>query len=699
MYLRHHIDLTVLGAAAKSRILIAEGDAKSVRVLEASLKKAGYAVTRAPSGEGVLSALEAELPDLFICDVDVGGESLLQRVRQNPLWQALPIIALYAPSRPQDRISALGLGVDECVAKPVYAKELVGRVRLLLQRRAQRAMVDAQDSNVPFSGELSDLALVDLLESLEASRKSGVVELFTEQQHGLLYFRAGLVIDAEVGPLRGEEAIYRLFTFSSGDFEVKFQSTRRRPTLQLSLDALVSEGLRRLDEWNVTVERLPPLEIVCTVRTEALSRHLDRLPDEVNPILRLCTGKRSLLQVINDSGIPDLQAARLLAKLVAEGVLGAEGARFEQLRKRPIMHESKEVARAATSASSLSMSPSSSGSGGHSNGTSHSVDLPVSAPLLPIANLQVNAQVESQAAAPAETRSVETPLFDYSALQAQVDPPVMVEQVRSSSRDVSAERTQPTVQLRNDDLFDQEVLAAHSQWRRRMMVAASVSALAVVALLVLVLYPRTDAPQVGPAALLTSPSMAKAEARQVDPEAVPVLAASAHPAAADAPASSASAPLPTSSIAGPIGLSKPLATPKTTAPKPESATETPAPAAKGAVSYEASLESGNRFYKRGQTKKAKSAFEEALLGNPEGAAALAGLARIDLDRGAAKPALAGAKRALALDPKLPDAYLIEGFAAQQLGDRSGAKAAYQHYLELQPKGEYSSEIRSVLRGL
>jgi hypothetical protein len=80
-------------------------------------------------------------------------------------------------------------------------------------------------------------------------------------------------------------------------------------------------------------------------------------------------------------------------------------------------------------------------------------------------------------------------------------------------------------------------------------------------------------------------------------------------------------------------------------------------------------------------------------------AKLVELARKQLDRGAVKKALANATHAAELDPNQAEAFVIIGVAQQQNERNADARSAYQRYLALAPRGQYASEIRSVLRTL
>src|SRR5262249_16761699 len=138
---------------------------------------------------------------------------------------------------------------------------------------------------------------------------------------GAVYFRNGKVIDAELGRLQGEEAVYRLLIWTDGEFDVEFKNIRRRDVIELSSQGLLMEGMRRLDEWGRLCEQLPPLDAVLDVDTVELAERLSDLPDEVNGVLRLFDGRRSIMNVVDDCEFGDLEALGIIAKLYFEGLI------------------------------------------------------------------------------------------------------------------------------------------------------------------------------------------------------------------------------------------------------------------------------------------------------------------------------------------------------------------------------------------
>jgi CheY-like chemotaxis protein len=315
---------------SKNRLLLVDGDPKSLRVLDVSLKKAGFDVTTASSGREAFASLEAELPDLIISDTDLDemdGFELCRRIKSKPEWAKIPFLFVSGRKSIEDKIRGLELGVDDYLTKPIYIKEIGIRVRTALQRAERERMESRRDGRTRFAGALSDVGVVDLVQTIELNRKSGIIHIVNRDgRRGSIFFRDGKVIDAEVGRLSGAQALYRLFSWSDGQFAVEFKHIRRHDVIGMSVAALLMEGMRRLDESTHLLESLPGTNHVLEVDCRVLAEELAELPDEVNSVLRLCDGARTLQEVVEDSDHPDLETLSIISKLFLGQIIFAREA-------------------------------------------------------------------------------------------------------------------------------------------------------------------------------------------------------------------------------------------------------------------------------------------------------------------------------------------------------------------------------------
>lgn len=312
---------------AKKKILLVDADQRSLRVLEVSLRKAGYNLTCVHDGQSALDVVEHQQPDLVICDTKLpklDGYGFVRRLKDHPDWAHIPVIFLASQRSVEDKIRGLELGVEDYLTKPIFVRELLARVNVVLARRTQESLAAKPSSamlKTRFAGSIADMTVIDLLQTFEISRKSGTITFKSGNRLGYVWFRDGKVIDAEVGGLRGEEAVYRLLVWSEADFEVDFGNIDREDVVETQTSALVMEGMRRADEWGRLIEQIPPLAGVFEVDHERLVDRLSEIPDELNGILRLLDGRRTLAEVVDESPFEDLSTLSTLSKLYFEGLL------------------------------------------------------------------------------------------------------------------------------------------------------------------------------------------------------------------------------------------------------------------------------------------------------------------------------------------------------------------------------------------
>jgi len=311
---------------AKQHLLLVDGDPKSLRVMEVSLKKAGFSVTTAADGKDALQKIQISPPDLVLSDTrlsELDGFELCRRLKSDERLKHIPFVFLTSQKAVEFKVRGLEMGGEDYLTKPIYIKEIVTRARMILQK-AEKERFERRETRGGFSGSLSDLGVVDLVQTFEVGRKTGLIRLEGDRS-GTIYFRDGRVIDSELGRLAGENAFYRMLNTFEGQFDVQFVPVERPERIEVSTQGLLLEGMRRLDEWGRMLEQLPPLETVFEIDYRQLADRLSEIPDEVNGLLRLFDGRRSLSRVVDDSDFEDLAALGIISKLYFEGLVREAG--------------------------------------------------------------------------------------------------------------------------------------------------------------------------------------------------------------------------------------------------------------------------------------------------------------------------------------------------------------------------------------
>jgi two-component system, OmpR family, phosphate regulon response regulator PhoB len=119
------------------QILVVDDEPEVVELIEYHLRQAGYEVVRAKDGAEALSLARKTQPQLIILDVmmpELDGMEACKLLRRSPETSAVPIVMLTARAAEADRIRGLELGADDYVVKPFSPRELVLRVKKLLER-------------------------------------------------------------------------------------------------------------------------------------------------------------------------------------------------------------------------------------------------------------------------------------------------------------------------------------------------------------------------------------------------------------------------------------------------------------------------------------------------------------------------------------------------------------------------------------
>lgn len=314
---------------AKKSLLLVDADPRSLRVLEVSLRKAGYSVATCRDANSALETVDLSLPDLILSDTrlpGMNGFELVEELRRKEELNGVPFMFLSSEASVESKVRGLELGVEDYLTKPIYIKEIITRINLTLQRQEREGLARRTSvAKTRFTGTLGDMGLVDLLQTIDISRKSGVLELSNADSVGTISFRDGQLVDAELGQLVAESAIYRLLLWNEGDFEIDFRPVRVEQRIRASTQAILMEGMRRIDEWGRLLEQIPSLDNVFEVSEEELVERLAEIPDEINGILKYIDGRRSLVQILDAVAEDDLETLTAITKLYFEGIIYPTG--------------------------------------------------------------------------------------------------------------------------------------------------------------------------------------------------------------------------------------------------------------------------------------------------------------------------------------------------------------------------------------
>lgn len=192
--------------------------------------------------------------------------------------------------------------------------------------------------NMAFQGSLKELPLPDIIQLVSVSGKTGKFTLTRDSDRGFIFLKNGQMVHASVGELSGEEAIYSLAIWNTGDFQFNPGEEAERQTITKSNTNLLMEAARRLDEWRVLSKKIPSVEHV----PELLSRENRHEQVTLNPhewmLVTRIDGRRSITEIARTVNMSPFDVSKILY-----GMITGELVQLKKKADRPSDEENGDL--------------------------------------------------------------------------------------------------------------------------------------------------------------------------------------------------------------------------------------------------------------------------------------------------------------------------------------------------------------------
>jgi DNA-binding response OmpR family regulator len=300
------------GTTEARRVLVVEPQASTRGLLQFGLVRAGFQVTSVRSAEEAERVLGQGLPPgLVVIETKLpglDGVTFCARLRRSALAE-VPILLLTAQPSPAATTQALSAGADDVLSKPLFVGDLVSLARLESSRAPGSPTLVASTREVPVAAALR---------ALLAGTRSGRLVLGTSAE---LLFRAGKVVSAQVRSVQGERAFRRMLFLGEGAYAVHLGAVRAPGDLSVDLRALCGPWAEALAGWRALTRVSVPLEAVLCPDLRTLLAQISQLPAEVEPVVRLFDGERTVRAVVLESSVPEPVVIQVANRLYASGAL------------------------------------------------------------------------------------------------------------------------------------------------------------------------------------------------------------------------------------------------------------------------------------------------------------------------------------------------------------------------------------------
>jgi CheY-like chemotaxis protein len=218
-------------------------------MLQQALTPLALVTTATDAADALLKAVD-DVPDLLVCDYrmpGMDGRQLVEKLKSRPATANFSTVLMASKVDIAERLSPQD-AADDYLEKPFFLKDATRRIKRTIDRISLEKLAKTAPKDGVVRGSLSQMNVIDLMQSLEMGRKSCQLSLSNEGDKCEVFFVEGQVKHATYGALVGDEAVFKVLRWTGGNFQLDFEGKTDKETTQLNTQGLLMEGLRLLDE-------------------------------------------------------------------------------------------------------------------------------------------------------------------------------------------------------------------------------------------------------------------------------------------------------------------------------------------------------------------------------------------------------------------------------------------------------------------
>jgi hypothetical protein len=212
----------------------------------------------AQSVQTAREALEWEMFDyLLIIEEKIEDiQAIMQNLQRSPEFKKLPVLCCTANTALAHREMLWNTLVKDIIFLPISKEEF----RLQLESFLHGIAVVERDQQVTgMQGKLEDYNLLDLIQTLDQNKKTGILTLYHGRDEGRIWFMNGRICEAKFRTFENLAAIFKLVTWLEGDFTISFVEEEYEPKIEQDNQQILLECIQYIDHRNKLLDNMPDL--------------------------------------------------------------------------------------------------------------------------------------------------------------------------------------------------------------------------------------------------------------------------------------------------------------------------------------------------------------------------------------------------------------------------------------------------------
>jgi CheY-like chemotaxis protein len=265
----------------------------------------------ADSIESAKNTIDLIIPDYLIIIEKSVQEALeiLNELFESETIKNIPIICFLSADDWSQRNKLWQLGVKDIVQLPISKDELKLQLDKFIDDISNFTF-DQEEAGM--HGKLEDYNLVDLIQTLENNKKTGVLVLYRARAEGKIWFNEGNVHDAKYRNFQPIPAIQKMVFWSDGDFSISFVDEKYEKLIEEDNQQILLDAIQYIDQRNKIIHSLPDANEILLISPDA---DMEQMDDEDVTYLRFFHGGQTIsvyLDAFDQDDISLLEEIRLL---------------------------------------------------------------------------------------------------------------------------------------------------------------------------------------------------------------------------------------------------------------------------------------------------------------------------------------------------------------------------------------------------
>jgi len=190
---------------------------------------------------------------------------IVNQLREESAFDEIPLVCCSAGDDPAIRMNLWELGVKDIIKFPILKEEMKLRMERFFRAISNS---EIEEHTVGMQGKLEDYNLIDIVQTLEQNKKTGVLTMYHGRDEGRVWFCEGEICDAQFRNIEDMNAILKLMTWMEGDFTMSFTKEKYERKIMLDNQQILLDAIQYLDERNQIMQTLPDKDEILLISPE-----------------------------------------------------------------------------------------------------------------------------------------------------------------------------------------------------------------------------------------------------------------------------------------------------------------------------------------------------------------------------------------------------------------------------------------------